>query len=140
MYPGIERRARAFLKGRYVLRTPRAIIFELFTWISSSPSRTSEAIVSKTQSTTFPAYCDIVAETRISFGKFIFKFVMTSTGDMFLNGGGRTQSIYQQPSTGEKHVLFYPTSPAPSATSDEKRSWTQGSSGQNVQVSPVVEK
>lgn len=38
--------------------------------------------------------------------------------------GARAQSVYQ-PSSGEKHVLFYPTSsPTVSATgSDEPRSW-----------------
>lgn len=48
--------------------------------------------------------------------------------DLFLNGVGRAQSVYQQPSTGEKHVLFYPTSPAPSVNSEERRSWSQASS------------
>lgn len=48
----------------------------------------------------------------------------------FSTFGGKTraQSVYQ-PSSGEKHVLFYPTSsPVPSAGSDEPRSWSQGSS------------
>lgn len=48
--------------------------------------------------------------------------------ELYLTGTGRAQSIYQQPSTGEKHVLFYPTSPAPSLNSDERRSWSQASS------------
>ncbi|KAF5302001.1 hypothetical protein FQR65_LT08666 [Abscondita terminalis] len=48
--------------------------------------------------------------------------------ELYLTGAGRTQSVYQQPSTGEKHVLFYPTSPAPSANSEERRSWSQASS------------
>lgn len=34
---------------------------------------------------------------------------MSTDEDFFLNGTGK-KSIYQQPSTGEKHVLFYPTS------------------------------
>lgn len=50
--------------------------------------------------------------------------------ELHLNGVGRTQ-IYQQPSTGEKHVLFYPTSPAPSINSEERRSWSQASSAAN---------
>jgi hypothetical protein len=55
--------------------------------------------------------------------------------ELHLNGVGRTQ-IYQQPSTGEKHVLFYPTSPAPSVNSEERRSWSQASSSvANTQVS-----
>lgn len=41
-------------------------------------------------------------------------------------GKSRAQSVYQ-PASGEKHVLFYPTSPAPSAASDEHRSWSSTS-------------
>ncbi|KAK9708688.1 hypothetical protein QE152_g27055 [Popillia japonica] len=48
--------------------------------------------------------------------------------DLFLNGVGRAQTVYQQASTGEKHVLFHPTSPAPSVNSEERRSWSQASS------------
>lgn len=61
---------------------------------------------------------------------------MPTEDDLYLNGVGRAQSVYQQASTGEKHVLFYPTSPAPSANSDEHRSWSQASSSaQNTYVS-----
>lgn len=40
---------------------------------------------------------------------------MSVDGDLFLNSTGKTKSIYQQSSTGEKHVLFYPTSSLPAA-------------------------
>lgn len=53
---------------------------------------------------------------------------MSTEEDLYLNGAGRTKSIYQQASTGEKHVLFYPTSPAPSVNSEERKSWCQASS------------
>lgn len=63
---------------------------------------------------------------------------MATDEELYLNGGGRTQSVYQQQSTGEKHVLFYPTSPAPSANSEERRSWSQASSSlPNAHVSLV---
>lgn len=42
------------------------------------------------------------------------------------NSKSRAQSVYQ-PASGEKHVLFYPTSPAPSVASDEHRSWSSTS-------------
>ncbi|KYB27911.1 gamma-sarcoglycan isoform X1 [Tribolium castaneum] len=57
---------------------------------------------------------------------------MPGEEELHLNGVGRTQ-IYQ-PSTGEKHVLFYPTSPAPSVNSDERRSWSQASSSLATQT------
>ncbi|XP_056638590.1 gamma-sarcoglycan isoform X1 [Diorhabda sublineata] len=45
---------------------------------------------------------------------------MSADEDLFLNGTGKTKSIYQQSSTGEKHVLFYPTSSLPSVGIDNQ--------------------
>ncbi|XP_066140703.1 delta-sarcoglycan isoform X1 [Euwallacea fornicatus] len=56
---------------------------------------------------------------------------MPMNEELYLNGAKTTRSVYQQPGTGEKHVLFYPTSPNPSISSDDKRHWNQDSSSPN---------
>ncbi|XP_050299274.1 delta-sarcoglycan [Anthonomus grandis grandis] len=52
--------------------------------------------------------------------------------DLYLNKSGTTKkSVYQQQATGEKHVLFYPTSPNPSVASADRKNWCQASSSLN---------
>nr|CAI5842800.1 unnamed protein product [Callosobruchus analis] len=48
---------------------------------------------------------------------------MSEDEDLFMNGSTtRIKSIYQQASTGEKHVLFYPTStPTPTSSTEERK-------------------
>lgn len=61
--------------------------------------------------------------------------MMATKDDTFPVAGHRTLGVYQRPATGEKHVLFYPTTTASVATSEERRSWPQEStstSHQNV--------
>lgn len=54
---------------------------------------------------------------------------------MNLNGTKTAKTIYHQAGSGEKHVLFYPTSPNPSLNSEERKNWNQDiSSTQNVSV------
>ncbi|VEN49641.1 unnamed protein product, partial [Callosobruchus maculatus] len=49
---------------------------------------------------------------------------MSEDEDLFMNGSTtRIKSIYQQASTGEKHVLFYPTStPTPTSSTEDRKS------------------
>lgn len=58
---------------------------------------------------------------------------MATKDDAFPVTGHRTLGIYQRPATGEKHVLFYPTTTAPAASSEERRSWPQESTSTSQQ-------
>lgn len=58
---------------------------------------------------------------------------------MNLNGTKTAKTIYH--SSGEKHVLFYPTSPNPSLGSEERKNWNRDiSSTQNVSVKAASSK
>lgn len=58
---------------------------------------------------------------------------MATKDDSLPVTGHRTLGVYQRPSTGEKHVLFYPTTTASTASSEERRSWPQESTSTSQQ-------
>lgn len=61
-----------------------------------------------------------------------FWLVMSMSDELFLNGARTTRSVYQQSGTGEKHVLFYATSPNPSVASDERKNWVHDGTSTNI--------